>query len=799
MKNKDAHLFNKNVEVLNIGDACTEYMKIFGANNNLMRHIPSISDGVKPGERRILYTLYNDMKSEPTKKKLKVASIAGNVLKYHPHGDASVMASIVTMGQPWSNNLPLIDGEGNYGSPMGDPAAHGRYIEGRLSMYAWKCFFEQFSPNLVDMKMNYGGDVEEPEYLPAVYPNVLANTTFGIGYGASCGLPTYNFSEVIKLTLDLMDNPLKKNITLIPDSPTGSYIVDEGQFEELSKTGRGKFKMRGQIDIDEENNSLIIRSIPMQTSSDDIKRDILKLVDDGKIQGLHKISDDCRIDDKTLKAIIDITFIFKKEVDPYIIREIIYSKTDMEKTFPVNFKLIDDYQDFDYNIRSLILHWIEFRRETLRRKYNYKLVEAKERQHVLETLLMIIDGKNAEKSLKVIRGAESTKEIREYLMDTFKITSLQADRVSKLTFSAVSAESIRRYKKEQIDVIEKVEKYNSIVRSDKKIDKIIRKELEEGMKLFGEPRRSQVITVNGSPKIRNTDHVVVITMSGFVKKLPINTESVGFINQGDYPVEISRINNTEDLMIFDETGKISKLQIHQLQNSDLNTEGEKLSKYCNINGHITSIVAKPNMDSLKLVQSPVYFIMVTKNGIVKKSSANSYVNLKNELLAMMVKEGDELRSVKIMVGDKDILIYTNNGTGVRFSGKDVKETNRMSIGVKALDMGADDEVVGMDIINEKDNSIFVLTSRGTGKTSTLDNFNTMDRAAKPLRITTLDNNEEIVLIKTVKGKEQFKVYLNTGVDTINIKDVPELPRLSKGRKLISVPKGSRIVDIKEVK
>lgn len=800
-KNKTTAIeaFNQNIEQANIGDACRGYMQIFGANINLMRYIPSISDGLKPGERRILYTLYKDLGSTPTKKKKKVATVAGQVLNYHPHGDAPVMQSIVTMGQPWSNFNPLIEGEGNYGSPKGEPAAHGRYIEARLSQYAWKCFFEQYSDNLVNMKPTYGGDSFEPEYLPAVYPNSLLNTTFGIGYGASCGLPSYNMNEVIDLTEELMDDPDYKNVTLIPDSPTGAFIVDEGQFTQISETGSGKFKMRGEIVVDEENSSLIIKSIPMQTNLNSIVADIFDMINTGVIQGFVKRNDNCYIARETNKYVIDFTLIFKAEVDLYVIRELIYKRTAMEKTFPVNFKLIDDYQEFDYNIRSLILHWLDFRRETLRRKFNYKLVNAKEEQHVLETTLMVVTGKNAEETLKVVRKAKTRKEVSQFLMDTFKISSLQADRLSRMSFIDFNEESIEKLKTRKLKVDEDVEKYNKLIRSPKKIDKIIKEELREGVKLFGEPRRSKIIKLDGTEKIRNTNHIVVLTMNGFVKKLPADTQSIGFINQGDYPTEIIPIKNTEDLMIFDETGKISKLQINQLPNSSLDGEGEKLSKFCTINGSIRAVTAKPSVEALKVIKEPVYFLMITRNGIIKKTAASRYTNIKNELLAMDVKEGDSFQSVKLMMGHKDILVYTSNGFGVRFNSSEVKETNRMSIGVKAINMADGDSVIGMDIVNEADKSIFVLTSKGTGKKCTLENFSTMDRAAKPLRITSLEDKEDLVLVRTVKGTEKFRVYLNTGMDEIDIKDVVELPRLSKGRKLIGVPKGSRIIDIREVK
>jgi len=791
-RNKTAD-YNGNIEIRNIGNECTALMKIFGANNNLMRHLPFVTDGLKPGERRILYTMYEELKAVYNGRFKKVSAIVGQTLFYHPHGEAPVYDTITKLGQPWNNIQCLVDGGGNFGSPMGDDAGASRYIEARLSFYSHKCFFEEFSPNIVDMKLNYLNDRREPEYLPSRYPNVLINNTFGIGYGVACGLPTYNLKEVLALTIKLLDDPDYEDVTLIPDSPTGAYVIDEGQFKEISETGKGKFKMRGVMDINETENTLTIRSVPLQVSAIDVKNDIISLFEENKIQGLKDIRDDSDI------GYIELVLYLKKEVDPVSIMHTIYTKTNMEKTFPVNFKLIDDYEDFDFNVRSLLLNWIDFRRETKRRLYNHKLIRARERQHILEILLFILNKDNAEKTLKIVKQSENKKEIISKLMKEYGISSLQADTISEMKMTAFSKEAYKRYVEEKKDIDDKVEKFEKIVRSSKKIDKMIKEELEEGIKLFGEDRRSKVITIDGETKIRDTNHLVVLTLNGFIKKLPDKSTTIGFINQGDYPIEIIEIKNTSDLLIFDETGKISKLPIHLLPNNDLNGEGDKISKYCAINGKITTIIPKPTDLVLSQVKVPIYFLMVTKKGVIKKTLANHYTNIKNELLGMIVKDGDELKSVKLLAGDKNVVIYTNKGFGVRISSTEIKETSRMSIGVKAIEMGLDEEVIGMDIVNEKDKYLFCLTNKGTGKKSSLDTFAVMDRNSKPLRLVTLDADEDLMLVRVVKGNEVYKAYLKNTVEEIKLQDVIELPRLSKGKKLIPVRKGEVIIDIKEVK
>jgi len=790
-------MFDKNVKIENIGDICTHYMQIYGANTNLMRHIPFAEDGLKIGERRILYTLY-ELGCSYNDRFKKVSTLVGQVLAYHPHGDKPVYDTLVKLAQPWHNIQCFIEGSGNFGNPIGDSAAASRYIEARLSFYSYKCFFEEFNKNIVDMKPNYSGDLLEPEYLPAKYPSVLINDSFGIGYGISCSLPTYNFKEVCELTLKLIDDPDYEDITLIPDSPTGALIIDENNFKELSETGKGKFKMRASFDLDEHNNIITITSSPLRVHLKDVLKDqIIPLFREGKLPGLKDIEDDY-----SERNGIKLKLFFKKEVDPISIIHTLYKKTDLEKTYPVNFKLIDDYEDRDFNIRMLLLSWINFRRDTKRRIYNHKITKVRERQHILKILLFILNEENGEKTLRIIKKSENKAEIINKLMSAFGITSLQAENISEMKMNAFSKESYKKYKKEMTDINEKIEKYEKIVKSVKKIDKIIKSELEEGIKLFGEERKSRIISIEGETKIQNTNHLIVFTFNGYVKKLSDNSTSIGNISQGDYPIEIIESRNTTDLLIFDDSGKVSRLPVHILENSIINSNGEKLNKYCNINGNINTIFPKPTTDSLSNIKTPIYFLMITKNGIIKKTPIKYYMNIKSELVGLIIKENDMLKSVKLLAGDKDVVIYTNKGFGVRIPSSDIKETSRMSIGIKAIELTEDEEVIGMDIVNDKDKYLFVLTNKGNGKKCTLNEFKTMERNSKPLRIISLNNerldiyDENIVMIKTVRGNEVFKAYLKNTVEEIKIKDVIELPRLSKGRKLISVRKGEVIIDIR---
>lgn len=783
---------NEKINIINVGKMCKDDMMIFGANNNLMRHIPALYDGLKPGERRILYAMFKDLKLSYNSRYKKVATIVGNTLTYHPHGEGPVYQTLVKLSQPWNTMMPLVDGNGNFGSAAGDDAGASRYIEARLTYFAYKAYFEEFDPNIVDMVPNHTNDTFEPEYFPAKYPIALINGAFGIGYGAACGIPPHNFSEVCEATLELMDDP-SADILLVPDIPSGAYIVDNGELGQINKTGSGKLVMRGRIDLDEKNNILSIKNTPWMVSLNKVIASILELQDSKKITGIKDIEDDGE------EGEIDKKIILKKEVDPIAIMHTIYTKTNMQATKPVVFKVIDEFQDLDYNVKAFLLDWIDMRIETKRRVLNNKLIKAKERQHILHILLFILNKDNAEKTLKLVKNANNKKEIIEGLMKLYGISSLQADTIANMRVTGFSKEAKMKYQNEKSEIDKTIEELEKITRSDKKIKKIIKKELEEGIKLFGEPRRSEIISIEGEVKIRNTRHVVVFTLNGFVKKLPEDSTSIGFIEQGDYPMEIILSQNIDELLIFDQTGKISKVPVHAIANHTLDSKGEPLSKLATVNGRIAKIFAKPTPEMLAMFEKKnqeLYILMVTKNGIIKKTPISNYMNIKNELLGMVVKDGDELQTVKLLIGDKDIVVYTNKGFGVRFNSSEIKETSRMSIGVKSMELTEGEIVIGMELVNSDDKFLFAITDKGTGKKSTMSTFKTMERNSKPLRIISLEDNENLITIRTVKGNEKFKAYLKGSVELIDLENVPELPRLSKGKKLIPVRKGETIIDLK---
>lgn len=786
-------IYDKNIIEEDMSEFCTEMMKVFGANNNILRHTPFLIDGLKPGARRLLVTMWSIFRARHTDQPKKVNTIAGATMQLHPHGDTSIYDVLVKLGQTWSNLVCPIQAKGNFGSASGESAAAGRYIEAKLSYFAYKCFFEDYDESVCNMMPSYTGEFTEPEFLPARYPNILINSYNGIGYAVRVGIPSFNFKEVCELTIKLIKDPGTKDVYLIPDLPSGSLVIDDGQFQEICRTGKGKYRTRAEIEI--KDNELIIKSIPPTADLITIKQVILDKINP---PGLTNIKDFSKGPD------IDMHLIFKKEIDLVAIEQMLY-KTRLQITEPVSFSVVDDYDFVDTNLKKIILDWVDYRREMKRKIYNKKYVKAGERIHILDTMIFILSEHNLEKTTTIIKKSMNKKDIIHRLMKEYGISSLQADQISEMKLSAFTIEARKKYESELNNLKKDIEIYKGIMLSRNKIDDIIIEELEEGIKLFGEPRRSKIITVNDEDSVSRTNHVIVVTKEGMIKKLGENVKEVGNVNQGDYPIEILQINNIDDLLVFDSKGKIYKIPVSNIPICTLDSIGHKITKYAAINGQVQSIIAKPRKASLKAVKEKtnqdVYFVFVTKNGLVKKTSVDKYINMANELIGINIKEDDELVSVLTVLGDKDIVIYTDCGLGARFSTRQIRETSRTAIGVKGMDLVNNENVVAASLINEKDKYLFILTNKGNAKKCLLSEFVTMDRNSKPLKLMNVDtdNSEKLKFVEGVKGNETFRMFMKGEVQEINIEEVPKLPRLGKGKKMVPVRRGETIIDIKEVK
>ncbi|MDY5647014.1 MAG: DNA topoisomerase (ATP-hydrolyzing) subunit A [Candidatus Onthovivens sp.] len=789
-KKKDSHIksFNEklylddtNVEQANIAKLNTEQMQKYGANINLARVFPDIHDGLKLIERRIIYTMGVLMKA-PLKKKVKVLSISGQVVgSIHPHGDASVYNTLVRIAQPWNMLIPYIEGQGNFGTIAGDEAAAARYIEAKLSPYAIDCFLSDFDPNVVLMEQAYNTDYKEPLYLPSKYPNCLLSSADGLGFGPATHIPTFNLEEVLQATIKLIKNP-KYEPCIIPDITTGCLIVDEGKFPEICATGRGTFKMKAEIIKDEDNKCIIIKSIPFQVSLLSVKEKIKELVDSKVLIGFKQMKD-------YSATKIHLELYFRPEVDLENIINILYTKTRLQETYPVQMKMVDEFAVVDFSVKSALLRWIGIRYHFKRKKFIRKLVAIKERNHILEILIRILDGDNGEKTIKIIKKS-SKDEIIDKLVKTYDITTLQAKEIANMKLSAFSKTALADYKAELKENTKLIKEYNEIIKSPKEINKIIISELEEGIKKYAAPRRCKVIKENPNPsKYSDYEAKLIFTKNGYIKKLKDNTKKIGNLGELDEPVDVKKINNNDKIVMFDKRGSVHTFEVGQVSQDDLTTIGTPLSSYVNINGTPVSVFRYSDIDE------NTSFVFITKNGIIKKSSSDNFA-FKNSIIAITLKPDDELVSVIAIKKDIDIVAYTKYGFGSRFNTSEIPFTKRMTIGVIAFPLqDSKDCVIGVKEITKDDKYLFILTEKGYAKKCTLEVLTTKKRRSEPVSLIALSGKDTINDIIACTDGDVISIIMTKDTYQINTNELPVSLKFHNGDKVVPVKRGDQIIKV----
>ena len=779
-----------NIYKRDLADACEEYVKIFGANKNLYRIMISMQDGLKPVQRRFLYTLYKGKGRNQFIKMSKAA--ADTTASYHPHGSASVEDVGAKMVSTIINNVAPVEGQGNFGSYKNDKAGASRYIECKLSKYAKKCFFEDWENSNTDMKLAYTGDDEEPEVLPARYPHALFNPNIsGIGFGLASNVPPFNVAEVMEATIKLIKNP-KAKVFLIPDSPTGADIVDDGQFEAINETGVGTFTLRGTTQVDEINNTVTITSIPLQTTIDNIIKNIVELRDKKMFDEIKDIKDYTK--NKTgVKTIIYLD----PSANPYKTVEKLYSKnTGLKKTYPVGLKMIDDYRDFDYGVKSFLLEWIEYRRDTVRSSFNTKLVRAMEQQNINDIMLRIVNSDNSEATIKLAKDSYTTEEFAQKLMKKYKIDSQQASTIANMRTSAFTKGAYESYKQRKKELIDEINHLEYILDHDEQIDDIIIDQLKEGIKLFGRPRQSAVVTEASDDDVVDSEHIIAISKDGYIKKVDLKEKKVGQVGNTNSQYMAIPINNKSSILIFDSTGMVSKVPVSSIPDMDIKDIGVLLERYFSVHGNIVSVLIEPTEAEIKKRGKDLFIVFLTKQGFVKKTLISEFSHINGSSRAIKLPSNDELVATEFAFDDtvKDLVIYTNLGNGVR---RDINEFSVMKAnarGVRQLSLGEDEYCVGCDKITPDKKYMFYITSSGKAKLTDIKYFPTMKRNIEALSLINLDKNETLVGIKSVTKSDEVVVYRkNSQPETIRIEDMPVSTRVAKAEKYIKTPKGDRVI------
>ena len=768
----------------NIGDFNKEKMKKFAANVQLARAIPDIYDGFKPVARRALYAIAIIAKA--TKGKQKVLSLKGDVIKIHPHGDTSVDDVITSLSKKWELTYPLIEIKGNNGNPSGDESAAARYLDGMISPYAYDCYFKEWSSDIVELSPSYNQNYEEPDYLISRFPDLLLRPSIGFAYGIATNIPSFNLQEAFNAVIELIKDKHYEPV-LIPDLPCECIILDEGNFPEICATGKGSFIMRSEITKNEDKNMIIINSLPYKVNLANVVEKIVAMQKSGELSELKSIFDASN----KYSVSLHLTFIPGTDLDT-VMRKL-YKRTELQKTFGTLMTYVEQGATRVYSLKQVMQTWIDNRRVIKRKYIISKIVKGKELIHVLKALIDICkDPDKVEKIIKYVRNSNTDTDLIEKLVNKYNISNGQAKWIIELPVKKFSKASLEKYKKEYKDTIEEVSINEDYIKNTKKIDKIIIKELQEAIEKYNKPRCCRIVKYNRDMKqqeeVSDKDYTLVFTKNGLVKKLPERINNLGNFNDGDNPVDVIGINNRDTLIIFDSKGYVTPVKVSDITITDKKNKGINITQFAHLKGKVVSLI---KMSDIENVEGG--FIFVTKLGMIKKTSIDQF-SFKNSVIGITFKDNnDEVVSVKFTSKPRDLLIYTKMGFGTRFNSEEFVATGRVTMGVIGFDIFKDDEVIGVNMLKENDDRMFMLTEKGYGKVCKLSSMPTKKRREEIFKLITLDKNDQLMYLSTCNINSAYFVVLKNDVVQVSVDDVVELTRNHAGKKIIKVPKGETII------
>ena len=770
---------------------------LYGVNVSVFRSIGSLMDGLPPIRRRILYMMFADEGLLPTKPYLKVPQWLLRVAKYHPHGTGSVEQTFNSMVKSWETNAPLIDVSGNEGSVTGDSAAAVRYLDARLSLYAYKCFFEEFDEDAVEMIPNYLRTCMEPVWLPAKYPNFLFSVSTGIAWGHAMNYIPFNLVEAFELTKALIRNPNLTKVYLYPDSPRGYEIIDDGTAAGICDAGHGSFKIRAVLTpgVDDNGNNYIdVSGFPEGVSMDDTMVAIAKLVADKEIFGIEDASDMANLTDVSYRLHL------KKGVDPKQVMQQLYDnkKTKLTGTCPLEFNFAERTYILHLGLKDAILQWVEKRIDYLQRYYIRKLTELEKKAHEYEGLLAVMSESDFTKAAKIIHDSEDDESMIQNLVKAFGVSTYQAQVISGLSLRA-NTKKRRDELKERIDKIpEQINSIMRLVQSRQGLEDKICADLDEGIKLFGRPRQCKVIKKN-SIKTTKLSFRVLVTQSS-VKKMMVGSNAVGIVQDeviGYFP----EVTSDDLILVVNDAGYVFNMDLSKTLISDASQKGHALIDTIGMGGNAVHAICikKDELDDAASKR----LIMFTKNGIIKATPMEEFLKCRTNLQGIVLNDGDKVCHAYVSDTEHDTtrLVYTNGGMGLIVDMKQVTTTARLTKGTVHLSL-PNDEVCGVCTTDQQE--VCVITTKGYAKRCELDEILVgKKRKADMIRLTSLGEGDQVFKITPMDPRAshgtKLMVYMaNGGKVELSESDIRLTTRLSKGYKTIPVKRGDSIARIRWV-
>ncbi|MBO8159701.1 DNA gyrase subunit A [Thermosyntropha sp.] len=774
------------------------------------RAIPDFRDGLKPVHRRILYALY-DQGMTHDKPHKKSANIVGEVMgKYHPHGDAAIYETMVKMAQDFVMRYPLIDGHGNFGSIDGDSAAAMRYTESRMSKIALE-MLKDIEKDTVDWRPNYDESRLEPQVLPARIPNLLINGSSGIAVGMATNIPPHNLSEVvegIKLVIDNPDVSVDEIMKKIkgPDFPTAGIIMGDKGIEEAYRTGRGSIKIRARYTIEERRggkNAIVVTEIPYQVNKARLVERIAELVRDKKIDGIVDLRDESNR--QGIRIVIEV----KKDANVNVIINKLFKHTQMEESFGIIMLGLKNGQPQILNLKGIIEHYIEHRREVIERRTRYDLNKALERLHIVEGLLKALD--YLDEIIEIIRGSRDREDARIKLTSRFGFTEVQANAILDMRLVQLTNLERSKLEEEYNGLKEKISDYEDILARPERVAAIIKEDLDDIKEKYGDERRTEICYETSNYNIEDLieDSEVVITLSsrGYIKRQPLDAykaqkrggKGVTAANTRteDFSSHVIVTSVLNDILFFTNKGRVFSCKAYQLQESSRQAKGMPLINYIDIKSEerVTTIVAVKDFNSVNSL------LMVTKKGIIKKLSLSALTNIrKNGLIAISLHDDDELVGVVRVKEEEKVMIATARGFSIVFGEEQVRQMGRTAAGVKAINLSKDDYVVGIDKYRENGYALFV-TEKGYGKRTELSEFRIQNRGGKGIKsIDISERNGNLVAFKIVSEGEEMVILTEEGhIIRLETEDISVQKRYSRGVLLMRLESGDKVTSLARFK
>ncbi len=782
------------------------------------RALPDVRDGLKPVHRRILYAMW-DMGITANKPYKKSARIVGEVLgKYHPHGDIAVYDSMVRMAQPWSLRYTLVDGQGNFGSVDGDSPAAMRYTEARLKKISEEMLTD-IEKNTVDMRKNFDDSLDEPTVLPSKIPNLLVNGASGIAVGMATNMPPHNLNEVIDGTIAYIDD---KNISIdelmkfvkAPDFPTGGIIYGYEGVKEAFHTGRGRVIMRGEANIENEEHlngreKIIITAIPYQVNKSDLIKKAADLINDKKIEGVADLRDES--DRNGMRIVFDL----KRDAVANVVLNKLYQYTALQSSFSVNNVALVDGRPYTLNLKDLISHYVNHRHEIVVRRAQFELAEAEKRAHILQGLLIALD--HIDEVIKLIRASKTVEEARNGLMVQFGLSDLQARAIVEMRLRQLTGLEREKLQDEYDNLIKLIEYLKNLLADESLRMEVIKNELLEIKAKYGDERCTKIEYSASDFKIEDTiaDESVVITIShlGYIKRTPLveykvqnrgGTGSKGSKSRSaDYTEQLYIATNHNYLLFFTEKGKCYWLRVFEIPEGSKTTVGRAIQNMINIepDDKIKAVINVLNLSDEEYINNN-FVILCTEKGIIKKTSLKAYSRPRvNGINAITVREGDILLEARLTNGSNIVMMALESGRAIRFNEQLVRPMGRNASGVRGIRLANDnDKVVGMICVKDLDSNVLVVSEKGYGKRSLIDDYRETNRGGKGVKtINVTDKTGKLIAIKDVTDEDDLMIITLNGIAIrLRVSDLRVMGRATQGVRLINLKGNDEIAAVTKV-